>query len=76
MILLNLLSMYLSVVNSRINGLYWASTTDVHLDVQAMGCDFSLVLLPGRVSVNFCAKIPLNPSKHLSVMTINGVPSN
>jgi hypothetical protein len=72
----NLSSANLSAANLRRNGLYLALVVDMCLDVKAMGCCFCTTVPSGFVCANHCANIPVNPSLHLSVMTMNGVLSH
>ena len=59
------------------NGLYFSSVVDVHLDKKPMGWDVVFSVPFGRTVVNLCVSIPTKPYLHPSVVqvTMKGVPS-
>lgn len=76
MMSLNLLNVNLHAANSRMNGLYFCSVNDVHLDANAIRCILSTVFPLGNVVLKCCVSTAPKPSLHPSVVMTNGVPSH
>src|SRR5882762_5848820 len=72
---LNLSRLCFNAANSKMNGLYFSSVSEVRLEAKLMGWIDVLSVPLGRIVVNFWVSIPANPYLQPSVVTIKGVPS-
>lgn len=75
MISVNLSSPNFSAANSDMKEYYFSLVLDVRFDANAMGCVRLTTFPLGSMLLNLCTSTAPNPSFDLSVVTMNGQPS-